>query len=187
MSLRFDVISRGALPYQITGAMLGQIRISCDSREIFVAILGSCVSVCLFDRCAKIGGMNHFILPHSAFIPSQSKFSSGVYAKESLVDGLLLYGARRGNLQCKVFGGATVQPRLGDIGNRNSEFIREYLSSEGIICVAFSLGGSKGRRIRFWPVSGRAQHAWMRDAGDGIMVNHTNRNEIPVPARVADM
>ncbi|MBO1360800.1 chemotaxis protein CheD [Acetobacter sacchari] len=132
--------------------------------------------------------MNHFLLPNLALISSQATSSSGLHVMEFLVDSLLLRGARRGNLQCKVFGGATVQPLLRDIEDRNSESIRKYLSSERINRVSSSLGGSKGRRIRFWPVSGRVQHAWMQDAvGDGTMMDQRGKNEIPFPEHEADI
>lgn len=46
---------------------------------------------------------------------------------------------------------------LSDIGQSNGAFARRFLADEGIACVAESLGGTSARRIRFWPVSGRAR------------------------------
>lgn len=34
--------------------------------ELVATVLGSCVSACIRDRKLGIGGMNHFMLPHSA-------------------------------------------------------------------------------------------------------------------------
>jgi chemotaxis protein CheD len=36
-----------------------------DAHAAYVTtVLGSCVAVCLWDPVARVGGMNHFLLPH---------------------------------------------------------------------------------------------------------------------------
>ena len=41
-----------------------EFAVSRDSNEYLTAILGSCVATCLFDAEARVGGMNHILLPH---------------------------------------------------------------------------------------------------------------------------
>ena len=43
----------------------GEFRVSKDPAIAMSTILGSCVSVALFDDAAGVGGINHFLLPAS--------------------------------------------------------------------------------------------------------------------------
>ena len=50
-----------------------------------------------------------------------------------------------------------------EIGRMNAEFAHRFLEEEEIPCIASSLGGACGRKIRFWPVGGRARQFLLRD------------------------
>ncbi|MEO0363143.1 MAG: chemotaxis protein CheD, partial [Pseudomonadota bacterium] len=76
---------------------------------------------------------------------------------ELLINNLMRMGAARDGLRAKLFGGGMLNGGVWDIGERNAAFARKFLEDEGIPCVGHSLGGSSGRRIRFWPTTGRAQ------------------------------
>ena len=141
----------------------GEIFISCDPNVIMTTLVGSCISACMFDSVARIGGMNHFLLPDGSEISATSRLSYGFYAMECLINGLVKQGAMKSRLCCKLFGGANIRANLGDIGTRNATFATDFLNSEGIPCVGSSLGGDRGRRIRFWPATGRAQQLMIRD------------------------
>lgn len=141
----------------------GEMFISCDPNVIMTTLVGSCISACMFDSVARIGGMNHFLLPDGSEISATSRLSYGSYAMECLINGLVKQGARKSRLCCKLFGGANIRANLGDIGTRNATFATDFLNSEGISCVGSSLGGDRGRRIRFWPATGRAQQLMIRD------------------------
>lgn len=118
----------------------GEFRISDSPTVVLSTILGSCIAVCLYDRVAKIGGMNHFLLPgqHSS---SNLDVRYGVNAMELLINGLLKSGADRKHLTAKLFGGSSIAKNLGKIGESNITFAREYLRNEKIPCVSESLGG----------------------------------------------
>src|SRR3954470_4591854 len=78
---------------------------------LIVTVLGSCVSACIRDRVSGIGGMNHFMLPDGGdasnpLISASARY--GTYAMEVLINELLKSGARRENLEAKVFGGGNV-------------------------------------------------------------------------------
>lgn len=76
---------------------------------------------------------------------------------EQLVNALLKRGAERARLRAKLFGGAKMMSGLPDIGRRNGDAAMEFLLAERIPCLSHSLGGGAARRVRFWPVGGRAQ------------------------------
>lgn len=131
----------------------GNFAISAEADVAFSTILGSCVSVCLFDEVRAVGGMNHFLLPGE---PGGTN-RYGVHLMELLINGLLHQGAEKTRLRAKVFGGARMSENLRDIGSGNAEFARSFLSREQIPVLSESVGGRNARRVRFWPVTGAAQ------------------------------
>ena len=74
-----------------------------------------------------------------------------------LNNGLLKQGARRDRLEAKIFGGAKTIASFSNVGQQNAEFATRFLSDEGIKIVSASTGGEAGRKLEFWPVSGRAR------------------------------
>jgi len=121
-------------------------------------LLGSCVSACIHDTKSNTGGLNHFLLPerNKTFDACQSS-RYGVHAMEVLINDLLKAGAKKLDLEAKVFGGAKVIQSASSetVGTQNCEFVRAYLNSENIPISAEDLGGEQARRIYFFPDSGR--------------------------------
>jgi len=125
---------------------------------LLVTVLGSCVSACIRDREKGVGGMNHFMLADSG---EKESFSSsaryGTYAMEILINHLLKLGARRDRLEAKVFGGGRVMEKLtaSRVGERNSQFVLDYLDIEQIPVVAQDLLDVHPRKVYFFPDTGR--------------------------------
>jgi len=141
---------------RVEAVVQGDFRISRDTEVVLSTILGSCVSACLFDPGAGIGGMNHFLLPGDDD-PGRSDVRYGVMAMELLINGLLKAGARRGHIKAKLFGGGRVSSTFHDIGDRNVIFARSYLQREGFEIASESLGGRQARRLHFRPATGAAR------------------------------
>lgn len=126
---------------------------------LIVTVLGSCVSACIRDRGNGMGGMNHFMLPavadSSEPISTPTRF--GVYAMEILINQLLKIGARRQNLEAKVFGGGNVVKgfTVTNVGERNADFVRDFLKTEKIPIVAEDLLDIYPRKVYFFPETGR--------------------------------
>lgn len=132
-----------------------------SARELLmVTVLGSCVAACLRDRVSGIGGINHFMLPDDRR-DEDSRLSRsmryGDYAMEILINQLLKLGARRSNLEAKVFGAGNVLPGFKNhvVGERNADFVLSYLSTEGIPVIAKDLLGNYPRKVYFFPTTGR--------------------------------
>ncbi len=127
---------------------------------LIVTVLGSCVSACIRDRVSGIGGMNHFMLPESGTEngdPLSSSARYGTYAMEMLINQLIKLGAKRPNLEAKVFGGGNVMRHftVHNIGERNADFALEYLKTEKIRVVAQDLVGIYPRKVYFFPKTGK--------------------------------
>jgi chemotaxis protein CheD len=112
-------------------------------------VLGSCVSVCLWDRVAHVGGMNHIMLPlWNGEGLATPKY--GNIAMEKLLKKMLFIGCRRENLIAKVFGGANVSGtglEVFMIGDRNITLAHEMLDEFRIPVSARDVGGRVGRKI----------------------------------------
>ncbi|MBL8478568.1 MAG: chemoreceptor glutamine deamidase CheD [Sterolibacteriaceae bacterium] len=125
---------------------------------LLVTVLGSCVSACIRDKAKGIGGMNHFMLADSGEAgPNSSSARYGTYAMEILINHLLKLGARRSNLEAKVFGGGRVMSALAsaNVGERNCSFVLEFLRTEGIPVSARDLLDIHPRKVYFFPATGR--------------------------------
>ncbi|HLH11629.1 MAG TPA: chemotaxis protein CheD [Methylovirgula sp.] len=140
----------------------GEFHVTDDPDVVLVTLLGSCVAACIRDPLAGVGGMNHFLLPGCEQKADGSEAERyGVHLMELLLNGLLQKGARKERLEAKLFGGARTMEGLSDIGARNAAFAERFLKNEEIKLIGGSLGGDNGRRLQFWPVSGRARQAMM--------------------------
>lgn len=137
----------------------GEFKVVNDPHVVLSTILGSCVAACLRDPVTGVGGMNHFLLPGSANPGSGGGDATryGVHLMELLINGLLKQGARRDRLEAKVFGGAKTIATFSNVGEQNAAFAMQFLRDEGIKVVGSSTGGEHGRKLEFWPVSGRAR------------------------------
>lgn len=143
-------------------------------REMIVTILGSCISVCLYDPKLKIGGMNHILLPYGDDDNKQGNTRFGSYAMEELINGLLKIGARKNKLKAKIFGGSDIMKNSSRIGDKNVKFAKEYLSNEGIELVSFDVGGDDARRLHFFPDTGKAMIRKLRRKEDMVIIEKEN-------------
>lgn len=121
-------------------------------------ILGSCVAVCLWDASQNVGGMNHFLLPRGVAIRgTEGRF--GEYAVGYLLEKVIDAGAHLGQLQAKVFGGASVNgvtARADHLGIKNAEIAFRLLAEAQIPIVAQDVGGTRGRKLLFHTGDGTA-------------------------------
>jgi chemotaxis protein CheD len=136
----------------------GEYYLTRKQDEMIVTVLGSCVSACIRDPAAGIGGMNHFMLAQNTTGGWGNDLRSarfGNFAMEKLINELIKSGCKRERLEVKVFGGGNVTDSSNEVGTDNAEFVLRYLQAEGLRCAAQDLGGSHPRRIHYYPQTGR--------------------------------
>lgn len=143
---------------------------------LIVTVLGSCVSACIRDRVTGVGGMNHFMLPDGggdADSPISASARYGTYAMEILINDLLKAGARRENLEAKVFGGGNVLSGFSSInvGERNAQFVRSFLKIENIRIVAEDLNDVHPRKVYYFPRTGKVLVKKLRQLNNNTLVN----------------
>jgi chemotaxis protein CheD len=138
-------------------------------------VLGSCVSACICDRAAGIGGMNHFMLPGADASreadPVGLAGRYGVFAMERLINELIKRGGRKASFEAKLFGGGHVMRNFTtmNVGERNATFVLDFLRTEGIRVVSHDLLDKFPRRVVFFPASGRALCKKLAQADDSLV------------------
>lgn len=127
---------------------------------VLVTVLGSCVAACIRDRQSGVGGMNHFMLPDSnqdsdSMVGLPTRY--GTYAMEVLINQVMKMGARRNQLEAKIFGGGNVLRgfTIANVGQKNAVFVKDFLALENIPVVAEDLLDIYPRKVYFFPQTGR--------------------------------
>jgi len=135
----------------------------CPPDEGLTTVLGSCVAACVRDPAAAVGGMNHFLLPCDSGSgiwdtgPLGLAARYGDVAMERLINEIVKQGGRRSHLEVKLFGGAAMGTVGGGrIGQSNISFALEFLAREGIPVASRHVGGTRGRKLVYFPGTGRA-------------------------------
>lgn len=164
--------------------------------EIIVTVLGSCISVCLYDTVIKAGGMNHFMLPKSK-VTSETETSSLVFqdnqmarygnvAMELLINALIKLGGNRMNMIAKVFGGGQVTDSSIDVGKNNIEFAREYLKLEGIPVLKSDVGGLNPRKIYYIPSLNEVYVKLIQRINNNTILSREQDYQLQLETRVTD-
>lgn len=133
-----------------------------DSEVLTASGIGSCIVITLYHPRRNIGAMAHAMLPNNCSLVIGRKLSDGSrdtkYVDEAIDEMLRNMeskGAKAGDLEAKIAGGANMFPACGsDIGGENVLTAKEKLKKEGIKLVGESVGGSIGRSVELSVASG---------------------------------
>lgn len=139
--------------YDAVKVLPGEYFVSSDD-VLIMTVLGSCIAACIWDGKARLGGMNHFMLPEG----DDGSGRYGSYAMELLLNEMIKLGARRETMQAKVFGGGAVMAGFTsmNVGERNTKFVFDYLATERIPVVSQDVMDIHPRKVCFFPVTGKA-------------------------------
>ena len=123
---------------------------------VICTVLGSCIAACLWDRTLNIGGMNHFMLPEGDSADVSGRYGS--FAMEMLINEMIKHGARRESMQAKIFGGGQVMANFTtmNVGERNTDFVTQYLQTERIPIVSEDVLDIYPRKVVYFPATGKA-------------------------------
>jgi chemotaxis protein CheD len=127
-----------------------------DQDILIMTVLGSCIAACIWDTKAGVGGMNHFMLPEGDSSDTSGRYGS--YAMELLINEMIKLGARKESMQAKVFGGGQVMAGFTtmNVGERNTQFVLDYLHTERITLVSKDVLDIYPRKVVFFPTTGKA-------------------------------
>lgn len=146
-----------ALGQEVVQILPGHVYVS-SHNELLSTVLGSCISICIYEPISRLGGMNHYLLPEGRpeIAGSQQASRYGNYATSTLIALLVDSGASPTNLEASVFGGGSMFSSEQDVGQRNIEFALTYLEKRRVHIKSQDVGQPFSRRIRFNPSNGKA-------------------------------
>lgn len=120
---------------------------------VIETLVGSCVSVCLYNGKTGHAAMNHFLQaePSAANCDDDiGQYGSG--ATEHIIRSLMKFDDRANHYRAQIFGGAAVlkvSSSASDVGQNNIDIARKILAAHGISITREEIGGTRGRRVRF--------------------------------------
>lgn len=150
--------------------------------ELIATVLGSCVTACIRDPAIGVGGINHFMLPHFnnakghdwQHTPVSMETRYGNIAMEKLINAILKIGGKKENLEIKLFGGGRVLDMRTDIGQKNIDFVKQYLIKEGLNVAAEDVGGRYPRKIQYFPYTGRVRVKKLNTLHNNTLIEREN-------------
>jgi len=129
-------------------------------------VVGSAVSICIWDEELKYACMCHFVFP----APAVGDRPSGMYASESIpamLKTLSSAGSKRRSLSAHILGGASPTTIPDETAEQNIEAARYILHQNRIPVICEDVGGRVGRKIVFNAENGNVAVVKVRKLRDG--------------------
>ncbi|MBK9112844.1 MAG: chemoreceptor glutamine deamidase CheD [Nitrospira sp.] len=131
-------------PTEVACILPGEFFVSREPMVVYT-VLGSCISACVRDPIAGVGGMNHFMLPAPKEHQSGDAWGGestryGSFAMEQLINEILKRGGMKHRLEVKLLGAGRIYDGNIDVGARNTEWVLQYLKTEGYAIAKSDLG-----------------------------------------------
>jgi chemotaxis protein CheD len=157
----------------------GEIFIS-DKPSVVKTILGSCISVTMFNSRLRIGSICHGMLPEcNEMNGSNCACLKGIRYVDcsirKMLEELHSMGILNDEIEVKLFGGADMfktilcKPNTINVGEQNIKAAFKIMGDSNLRLVASDIGGSSGREIIFIPNTGE------------VFLKKLRRNQIEVP------
>jgi len=121
-------------------------------------IVGTGVSICLWDEVRRVGGINHFLLPTNpeGFLDN-TKYADA--ANHTLLQELMQLGGDTRSMEARIFGGSqpgvTFSSSTECLGDRNVQLATDFINRRGIRIAQKEVGGTRGRKVIFQTDDGR--------------------------------
>lgn len=138
--------------------MPGEMTIT-KKQVILSTVLGSCVSVWLYDQAKKISGINHYLLP----VNNKNDHEINKYGDTSLekmLQVMISMGAEIRYLSAHIFGGASMfsnkHTNFG-VGQKNVQIAEQFLQKYKIRVVSAETGGTTGRKVTIHLDTGKVE------------------------------
>ena len=147
---------------------------------ILETLVGSCVSVCLYNYKNGVAAMNHFLRdrPVGNCVADIGEFGST--STEHIINKLMAIDNVTAHYRAMVFGGAAVVKATGGgsgIGRQNVDVALGVLADARIRVTEKKVLGTRGRRVTFNTENGTVKWRFAGDVGRklrGNRVDHRN-------------
>ncbi len=154
----------------------GKFRI-CKGPELVETLVGSCVTVCLYNRKTGHAAMNHFLQSRPILQSDSDIGRYGLTATGHIVEALLRNDPAPSHYDAYIFGGAAVlksASAMAHIGQDNIAIARQVLNQYRIRIVHEEVGGDRGRRVKFDTATNTTSCRFAGDVRKKKPPSHTN-------------
>ena len=147
---------------------------------ILETLVGSCVSVCLYNYKNGVAAMNHFLRDRPVDNCAADIGEFGSTSTEHIISKLMAIDDVTTHYRAMVFGGAAVVKTTGGdsgIGRKNVDVALEVLADARIRVAEKKVLGTRGRRVTFNTENGTVKCRFAGDVGGklrGHRVDHRN-------------
>lgn len=146
----YKTVLREFICDEITYLRPGEIIVTDGALKI-TTVLGSCVSVCLFDKDRRIAGMNHYMMPRKQ-AGDTLIHKYGDTSLEDMLKKMIILGARQEKVEAWIFGGSSMfikKVKGFNIGEQNILVAQSFLQQYSIPMRNSETGGITGRKVVF--------------------------------------
>jgi chemotaxis protein CheD len=141
---------------------ISQARVSRVADEVLITYaLGSCLGIALFDPLARVGGLLHVMLPHSAIDAAKARHNPAMFVDTGvpqLFRHCYAAGARKERMLVYVAGGASTRADEAvdrfQIGRSNFLMLRKLLRKNAVLIEGEDVGGTESRTMSLEIASG---------------------------------
>jgi chemotaxis protein CheD len=137
----------------------GEMHFTADP-TLIVTVLGSCLSVTMFNRRSGLGGISHGLLPLCPDRKTCKKRCREIFkfvdcSIQHMVKLFERRGVKRNEIEVKCFGAADMFSQTIDtvdvdaVGSLNVHAAEATILSEGLRILKMDVGGLQGRKIHF--------------------------------------
>lgn len=130
-----------------------------EKPTLVTTVLGSCVSVIMYNNRLGMGAICHALLPTGSCLDGE-KFKYVECSIRRMIERFGELGIDRNEIEVKLFGGSDIlsspspSGRTKTIGHQNIESALAIIEAEGLNLVSSDLGGSTGRKLFFYTHTG---------------------------------
>lgn len=175
----------------------GEVYIT-DRPELVITVLGSCLSVTMFNNRRGVAGICHCLLPEcNSRVTCGSGCSEGYrYVDCSIrlmVKAFDKYGIPPREIEVKCFGGGdmfvrkSMKPDIFTVGKQNIIMAEKIIASEGLKLRAKDVGGVQGRKLLFYTQTGEVLLKRLRGAiNPDYILQEILQHETPGPSQEKD-
>ena len=138
----------------------GEMHIA-DRPGSVTTVLGSCISVTMYNPRLKMGAICHGMMPRwverrDGRGKSDERFKYVDYSIRYMVEAFRSFGIGPREIEAKLFGGADMFSSGGDeirylsVGKQNIMKALEVMGEEGLTVKKRDIGGTQGRKLHFY-------------------------------------
>jgi chemotaxis protein CheD len=134
-----------------------------DKDVLISTVLGSCLSITMYSKKLKLGGISHCQLPY-CYGDSCDKctdvFKYVECTLEKMIEKFDRLKIKREEVEIKAFGGGDVlitkeeSQKSKTIGKQNITALTNWMDQNKLKLTAYDIGGKRGRKIFFIPTTG---------------------------------